>query len=74
VVGAGDILVGAGRARGPLTCPQSRPLGTKNRSERAYSKALEDSVKFESLGVHCLLLQTLFFRVFDTSQLGLPFL
>jgi hypothetical protein len=31
-------------------------------------------VKFESLGVHCLLLQTLFFRVFDTSQLGLPFL
>ena len=52
-MGAGDTLVGAGSAHGPLTWPRSRPLGTKNRSERAHSEALEDLVKLESLGVHC---------------------
>ena len=46
--GGWDTLVG-GSARGPLTCPRSRPLGTKNRSERAHSEALEDLVEFESL-------------------------
>jgi uncharacterized protein YjbJ (UPF0337 family) len=34
VVGAGDILVVAGSARWPLTCPRGHPLGTKDRSER----------------------------------------
>ena len=53
MAGAGDILVGAGSARGPLTCPRSRPLGTQNRSKRAHSEALEDLVKYESIGVHC---------------------
>ena len=70
-MGAGDILVGAGSARGPLTWQRSRPVGTSNRSERADSEALKDLVKFESLGfIASDLLRTLLVEVFDTPLLA----
>ena len=50
MVGAGGILVGADSARGHLPAPR---LEQKTYLKGPTGRALEDLVKFESLGVHC---------------------
>jgi len=73
VAGAGDILVGAGSAREPVTCPRSRRLGTKTDLKEPHSEALpKDLVKFDSMGVHCeQLARTFFVRMSDTPLLAM---
>ena len=66
--GGWDILVGA-VAPASIYLLRESLTWNKNRSERAHREALEDLVKFESLGVHfpARSLRTLFVSGFDTD-------